>query len=268
MFRTFGIRQVARSFSTPISSAAHLRTITHHYPAQTPSSDWHFSYSAVRMQSFSNAANLGEDSVRLRGPGTFDDVIARSKGSSEIQSYLVNLPEIPKIPGRKSVLHINHGDLEPHLQPLLSCHWHVDRIRKDVQDLEVLSINKLFSFKNFKTAVEFFEVIAGYQAEENHHARVIFDYSNVYVSVHTHVAFQPILSATGESETVKVAGLTMRDVRFAARTEKLHQAFLEDGRATTKVPAEPARLQEWSMECLRQRYPVSNTQDIEGTGSS
>ncbi|KAF9241850.1 hypothetical protein BU15DRAFT_10342, partial [Melanogaster broomeanus] len=164
-----------------------------------------------------------------------------------------DLPEIPPVLNRRT-MHINHQDLETHIRPLLSCHWHVGRVGGGVHGLEVLSINKLFSFKNFRSAVEFFDALADIQDEEDHHGRINVEYSKVYISVHTHVAFNPISSVTDDSKPIKVPGLTNRDIRFAVRVEKLHQQFLEDQRAVTKVPAESTRLQEWAMECLRQRY--------------
>ncbi|KAF8840707.1 hypothetical protein BDN67DRAFT_1011244 [Paxillus ammoniavirescens] len=219
------------------------------------------------MHDSSRAASTEGDSTGTRGPGTFDDVIARSKKSLEIQKIALELPEIPRAPNRRT-LHIKHEDLETHVRPLLSCHWHVGHVGSGVHGLEVLSINKLYNFKDFRSAVEFFNALADIQDEEDHHARVIVDYSNIYISVHTHVAFQPISSATGESKPIKVPGLTNRDVRFAIKSEKLHQKFLEDQRAVTKVPAESTRLQEWSMERLRQRYPTSYPQDMRKTEKS
>jgi len=90
-----------------------------------------------------------------------------------------------------------------------------------------------------------------------HHARVTVDYANVYISTHTHVAYRPASSADTDTKPVKVAGLTARDIRFAVRVERLHERFLDDERAVTKVPLDSASLQAWSVEQLRQQYLVS-----------
>ncbi|KAF9227162.1 hypothetical protein BS17DRAFT_450069 [Gyrodon lividus] len=240
-----------------------LWSTIHHQPAWKAVSSRKLSTSPAMMHDSSSGANREGDNTGTGGPGTFDDVIARSKKSSEVQNNIaVDLPEIPSIPNKRT-LHINHEDLETRIRPLLSCHWHVGHVGRGVHDLEVLSINKLFSFKNFRSAVDFFNALADIQDEEDHHARVNADYSNVYICIHTHVALQHISSTTGESRPIKVPGLTNRDIRFAVKVEKLHQKFLEDQRAITKVPAGSACLQEWSMEHLRQRYPASRAQDMD-----
>ena len=87
--------------------------------------------------------------------------------SSDVQMIVPELPEIPHMPSRKRTFHLNHEDLETLVQPLLSCHWHVSRVKNGVNGLEVFSLNKLFSFKNFTSAVEFFDLLAGIQNEEN-----------------------------------------------------------------------------------------------------
>ncbi|KAF8557676.1 hypothetical protein OG21DRAFT_1505174 [Imleria badia] len=206
-----------------------------------------------------------------QGPGTLDDVIARSqsqscctrnpsqlpKNSSDVQEIAFELPEVARIPGKKRTFHLNHEDLETHVRPLLSCHWHVGRIGDAVDDLQVFSLNKLFTFKNFRSAVEFFDALAGIQDEENHHARVTIDFANVYVSTHTHMAYQRISDANTDANPIKVPGLTARDIRFAVKVERLHERFLGDERAVTKVPTDSASLQAWSMEQLQRRYPAS-----------
>lgn len=144
-----------------------------------------------------------------------------------------------------------------------------------MDDPQVFTLNKLFNFKNFRSAVDFFDALADIQNEEDvssirhdghvlldewhqHHARVTVDYSNVYISTHTHVAYQRTSDTDMESKPVRVPGLTARDIRFAIKVEKLHEQFLDDGRAVTKVPVDSASLQTWSMEQLRRRYPVSH----------
>jgi len=210
-----------------------------------------------------------------QGPGTLDDVIARSNSAScceeklsctatptvldpsVVQKIALDLPEVVRIPGKKRTFHLNHEDLETLVRPLLSCHWHVARVGNVVDDLQAFSLNKLFRFKDFRSAVEFFDTLADIQEEENHHARVTVDYANVYVSAHTHVAYQRSSDTDTDAKPIKVPGLTARDVRFAVKVERLHERFLGDGRAVTKVPVDSASLQAWSMEQLRQRYPAS-----------
>ncbi|KAH0828035.1 hypothetical protein J3R83DRAFT_3684 [Lanmaoa asiatica] len=201
-----------------------------------------------------------------QGAGTLDDVITRSKklayptipDSSDAQKIVLELPEVPRIPSRKRTFHINDEDLETLVRPLLSYHWHVGRVGDVVDDLQALSLNKLFNFKNFRSAVEFFDALASIQDEEEHHARVTVDYSNVYISTHTHVAYQQRTSdADVDAKPIKVPGLTTRDIRFAVKVERLHERFLGDERAVTKVPVDSASLQAWSMEQLRRRYPTS-----------
>lgn len=88
-------------------------------------------------------------------------------GSSDVQEIALELPEVARIPGKKRTFHLNHEDLETHVRPLLSCHWHVDRVGDAVDDLQVFSLNKLFTLKNFRSAVEFFDALAGIQDEES-----------------------------------------------------------------------------------------------------
>ncbi|KAG9316801.1 hypothetical protein JVU11DRAFT_2866 [Chiua virens] len=193
-----------------------------------------------------------------QGAITLDEVITRSKNSSDVQTVAPdsNLPEVPHIPSRKRTYHLDHEDLETHVRPLLSCHWHVGRVGVVVGDLQVFSLNKLFSFKTFRSAIEFFDALADIQDDEDHHARVTVDYANVYISTHTHVAYQRTLDADADAKPKRVPGLTLRDVRLAVEVEKLHQKFLGDRRAVTKVPADSASLETWSMEQLRRRYPA------------
>lgn len=193
--------------------------------------------------------------------------------SSDVQTIVLALPEVPRIPTKKRTFHLNHEDLETHVRPLLSCHWHVSQVGDGVNDLKVFSLNKLFTFKNFRSAVEFFDALAGIQDEEDvsgmelgeyalgtltihqHHARVTVDFSNVYVSTHTHVAYQRTSDADVDTKPIRVPGLTSRDIRFAVKVEGLHNTFLGDERAITKVPVDSASLQAWSVEQLRRRYP-------------
>ncbi|KAI9571193.1 hypothetical protein HD554DRAFT_1993797, partial [Boletus coccyginus] len=137
------------------------------------------------------------------------------------------LPEVARIPTKKRTFHLSPEDLETHVRPLLSCHWHVDRVGDVVDDLQVLSLNKFFSFINFRSAVEFFDALADIQDEENHHARVTVDYANVYISTHTHVAYRRTSSADTDTKPIRVPGLTARDIRFAVRIERLHERFLD-----------------------------------------
>lgn len=192
----------------------------------------------------------------------------------DVQAIVHELPEVARMPTKKRTFHLNHGDLESHVWPLLSCHWHVGRVGDGADGLEVFSLNKLFSFNNFRSAVEFFDALADIQNEEvvssvrpdryvshaltndQHHARVTVDYANVYVSTHTHVAYQHASDPDADAKPIKVPGLTSRDIRFAIRVERLHNTFLSDERAITKVPVEFATLQAWSMEQLRRRYLV------------
>ena len=92
-----------------------------------------------------------------------------------------------------------------------------------------------------------------------HHARVTVDYANVHISAHTHVAYQRTSGADPDAKPIKVPGLTSRDIRFAIKVERLHERFLGDERAVTKVPVDSASLQAWSMEQLRRRYPDTGT---------
>lgn len=87
--------------------------------------------------------------------------------SSDVQKVALELPDVARIPTKKRTFHLNHGDLETHVRPLLSCHWHLGRVGEVVDDLQVLSLNKLFSFKDFRSAVEFFDALADIQDEEN-----------------------------------------------------------------------------------------------------
>ncbi|KAF8444841.1 hypothetical protein L210DRAFT_959612 [Boletus edulis BED1] len=193
-----------------------------------------------------------------QGAATLDDAVSQSADSPDVQKFVPELPEVARIPTKKRIFHLDHEDFETHVRPLLSCHWHVGRIGNVVDDLQVLSLNKLFSFKNFRSAVEFFDALAAIQDEEDHHARVTVDYAHVYVSTHTHVAYQRISDADSDGKPIKVPGLTVRDIRFAVKVEKLHEGFLADGRAVTKVPVDAASLQAWSMGQLRRRYPTSH----------
>jgi pterin-4a-carbinolamine dehydratase len=95
-----------------------------------------------------------------------------------------------------------------------------------------------------------------------HHARVTVDYANVYISAHTHVAYQRTSSADTDTKPIKVPGLTARDIRFAVKVERLHERFLGDEHAVTKVPVDFASLQAWSMEQLRRRYPDTGRMNI------
>jgi len=200
------------------------------------------------MNEFSSSA--------CRGASSLDDVITRSKNSKDVQTIVAELPEVPRIPSKKRTFHLNHDDLQTLVQPLLSCHWHVGRVRDGPNGLEVFSLNKLFSFKDFTSAVEFFDLLTGIQNEENHHTRVTVDYTNVYVSTHTHCAYQNAFDAGVDAKPIKVPGLTSRDIRIAVKVERVHDAFLRDERAVTKVPVDSASLQAWSMEQLRRRYPA------------
>jgi len=191
----------------------------------------------------------------FQGLSTLDDAIRRTKGSSEVQAQkrAVDLPDIPPIPARKRTFHLSHEELETHVRPLLSCHWHIGSVAVDQvmpDDRQTLTLNKLFTFKNFGSSVQFFDELVGIQNEEDHHARITVDYSRVYVSVHTHCAYE-------DATPTKVSGLSARDIRFAARVEGLHEKFLDDGRAVTKVPVDCASLEAWSMERLQKRYPAS-----------
>lgn len=87
--------------------------------------------------------------------------------SSDVQTIALALPEVPRIPTKKRTFHLNHEDLETHVQPLLSCHWRVGQVGDAVDDPKVFSLNKLFSFKNFRPAVEFFDALADIQDEED-----------------------------------------------------------------------------------------------------
>lgn len=70
------------------------------------------------------------------------------------------------------------------------------------------------------------------------------------------MAYQRASDADADAKPIRVPGLTSRDIRFAVNVERLHNTFLADERAITKVPVDSTSLQAWSMELLRRRYPA------------
>ncbi|KIM69673.1 hypothetical protein SCLCIDRAFT_719494 [Scleroderma citrinum Foug A] len=172
------------------------------------------------------------------------------------QSGFHFLPEVPRLPLGKT-MHINHNDIETYFRPLIQCHWHVGRVRGAARDVEILTIDKLFRFKNFEVTVKFFNELADISLNENHHGHYACDYARIYVSVHTHAGYCNTKTESGQWISELIPGLTLRDVRFAIRAERLHQKYLADGLAVTLVPFENERLQDWSIERLKLRYPPS-----------
>lgn len=90
-----------------------------------------------------------------------------------------------------------------------------------------------------------------------HHGHYACDYARIYVSVHTHAGYCNTKTESGQWISELIPGLTLRDIRFAIRAERLHQKYLADGLAVTLVPFENERLQDWSIERLKLRYPPS-----------
>ncbi|KAI6040213.1 hypothetical protein EDC04DRAFT_2677974 [Pisolithus marmoratus] len=152
-------------------------------------------------------------------------------------------------------MHIQHGDIDTYFRPLIQCHWQVGRVRATDCDVEILTLDKLFRFKNFKTTLKFFNELAEISLNENHHAHYVCDYARIYVSVYTHAAYCNSQAESGQWISELIPGLTLRDVRFAIRAERLHQRYLADSLATTPVPFEHERLQDWSIERLKLRHP-------------
>lgn len=174
--------------------------------------------------------------------------------SAPVQSSFQFLPEVPRIPLGKTV-HINHSDIDTYFHPLIQCHWHVGRVRAATRDVEILTFDKLFRFKNFETTLKFFNELAEISLNENHHAHYACDYARIYVSIYTHAAYCNTQAESGQWISELIPGLTLRDVRFAIRAERLHQKYLAEGLAITPVPFENERLQDWSIERLKLRYP-------------
>lgn len=173
---------------------------------------------------------------------------------ASVQSSYEFLPEVPRIPLGKT-MHINHSDIDTYFRPLIQCHWHVGRVRAAARDVEILTLDKLFRFKNFETTLKFFNELAEISLNENHHAHYACDYARIYVSIYTRAAYCNTPAESGQWISELIPGLTLRDVRFAIRAERLHQRYLADDLAITLIPFENERLQDWSIERLKLRYP-------------
>ncbi|KAI6134647.1 hypothetical protein EV401DRAFT_1903886 [Pisolithus croceorrhizus] len=180
--------------------------------------------------------------------------LPRGTKPTSVQSSFQFLPEVPRIPPGKT-MHINHSDIDTYFHPLIRCHWHVGRVRAVARDVETLTLDKLFRFKNFETMLKFFNELAEISLNENHHAHYACDYARIYVSVYTHAAYGNTQGESGQWISELIPGLTLRDVRFAIKAERLHQKYLANGLAITLAPFENERLQDWSIERLKLRYP-------------
>ncbi|KAL4073810.1 hypothetical protein J3A83DRAFT_2623591 [Scleroderma citrinum] len=191
--------------------------------------------------------------TRTKTPMAF---ISTAQSLSPKVSGFEFLPEIPRIPLGKT-MHIDHNDIETYFRPLIQCHWYVGRVKAAARDVEILTLDKLFRFKNFEATVKFFNELADMSLNENHHAHCACDYARIYVSIYTHSGYCNTQTESGQWISELIPGLTLRDVRFAIRAERLHQRYLADGLANTLVPSENERLRDWSLEQLKLRYPPS-----------
>ncbi|KAG1751436.1 uncharacterized protein EDB91DRAFT_1243701 [Suillus paluster] len=193
-----------------------------------------------------------------------------SKHPLEVQ----DLPEIPPFPA-KPTLHISPDDVTTYIQPLISRQWKVNRV-KGVGEDEVLSLNRRYEFKGFNDVMDFVQGVADISREEKarikHHARIVIEYSTVLIFTHTHSAYTFHRLENGKHEFKKVPGLTRRDIRFAIKTEELHETFKARGRALQFVPAALVQLQRWSMDSLLRRYgktqKVETMEDVQSTSTS
>ncbi|OAX41132.1 hypothetical protein K503DRAFT_535471 [Rhizopogon vinicolor AM-OR11-026] len=166
---------------------------------------------------------------------------------------LQDLPDLPPFPG-KPTLHISPEDITTYLQPLISRQWSVGRVKKGLDERDVLSLNRHFDFKGFNDVMDFVHGVADISREEKHHARILIEYSTVVIFTHTHSAYTFHRLPDGKYESKKVPGLSRRDIRFAIKIEELHERFKAQGRALESVPTAHGGLQHRSMKLLLQRY--------------
>ncbi|KAG2154356.1 uncharacterized protein EDB93DRAFT_154819 [Suillus bovinus] len=164
-----------------------------------------------------------------------------------------DLPEIPPFPTIPT-LHISLGDVTTYIQPLVSHQWTIGHVSTGVGENEILSLEKRYKFKGFDDVMDFVQGVADISRTENHHARIVIEYSTVDISTHTHSAYAFHRVGEGKPESKKVPGLTRRDVRFAIKIDELHETFKEQGRTVQFVPAGLAELQHQSMKSVIRRY--------------
>ncbi|KAJ8597448.1 hypothetical protein M405DRAFT_755783 [Rhizopogon salebrosus TDB-379] len=179
-----------------------------------------------------------------------------SNGPSRFE--LQDLPPLPPFPA-KPTIHISPEDITTYLQPLISRLWRVGRVRKGVDEDEVLSLNRHYNFKNFNEVMDFVKGIAEISREEKHHARILFEYSHVVIFTHTHSAYTFHRLPNGKYESRKVPGLTRRDIRFAMKIEELHEKLKTQGHALESAPPGLGMLQRMSMTTLQRRYGKTRT---------
>ncbi|KAH7913284.1 hypothetical protein BJ138DRAFT_1146542 [Hygrophoropsis aurantiaca] len=103
--------------------------------------------------------------------------------------------------------------------------------------------------------MEFVNDIAVISKAERHHGRTLINFKLVSLFLHTHSAHIDH-GVPGEKQKLRqVPGLTHRDIRLALKIEKLHQQYIEDGRAAPYIGQKDGMLRRnQSLHVLKRRY--------------